>query len=154
MAPEFSMVEVNRFMREAIDEAKRAGSEGEIPVGCVIVDQSGSVIARGHNTREKKLEIHGHAEINAINAAAAAKGSLALQDCALFVTLEPCPMCMGAIAAAQIPAVYTGAAATSISGENSVRLDPWSYPFDLFRGILGDTCEELLKNFFKKNVRK
>jgi tRNA(adenine34) deaminase len=85
------------MMLLALEEAKAAAAEGEVPVGAVITDADGTVIARAHNTRERENKPTGHAEINAIEAAARAIGSRRLSECTLYVTLEPCPMCAGAV---------------------------------------------------------
>lgn len=154
MEPLFSMENAIKYMDAALCEASLAADSGEIPVGCVIVDFSGKTLAKSHNTREKELDVAGHAEIKAINLAAKATGSLNLSDCALFVTLEPCPMCKAAIAASGIKAVFCGAGATSVSGENSVSIKEASLPFELYRGILGDRCEKLLKDFFENKIRR
>ena len=97
------------MMLLAIEEAKTAAAEGEIPVGAVITDSSGSVIARAHNTRERENKPTGHAEINAIEKAAEAVGSRRLGGCTLYVTLEPCPMCAGAVINAGLRRLVYGA---------------------------------------------
>ncbi len=150
----FSMDEAVKYMEEALVEAAEAGRSGDVPVGCVIADKSGKIVSRARNVREKELDISGHAEIKAINLAANERKSLNLSDCALFVTLEPCPMCAAAIAASGIRAVCCGAEASSISGENSVKIKEESIPYDLFRGILGDRCKKLLKDYFEKEIRR
>lgn len=98
----------SEFMREALDEARLALEEGEIPVGAVVV-RGGRVVARAHNTVEKDGDASSHAELLALRAAAAAVGSRRLSDCVLYVTLEPCPMCMGAILNFRLGALCFGA---------------------------------------------
>ena len=150
MDPHFSMTDAEYYMTEALAEASEAGRAGEVPVGCVIVDPSGKIIARGRNTREKELTVHGHAEINAINGAASKLGRLDLSGCSMFVTLEPCPMCLGAIASSGISAVYFGAEASGAPGFSpGLRISRKDCGFEIFSGIMQEKCESLLKDFFK-----
>ena len=98
------------FMRMALEEARRAAEDGDVPVGAVLVQNgTGEILARGRNTREVMQTALGHAEMNAISDACAALGSWRLEDCTLYVTLEPCPMCAGAILHARIPRIVCGA---------------------------------------------
>ncbi|MBQ7446081.1 MAG: nucleoside deaminase [Clostridia bacterium] len=151
MKPMFSITEAESLMKEALLEAGRALEEDEVPVGCVIADTSARIIARSRNTRESSLSIHGHAEINAINSAAAATGSLNLSGLALFVTLEPCPMCAAAIAASGIDAVYFGAPAVFPGARPDViKVLPSSLPYECYRGIMEKECGELVSGFFAK----
>ena len=96
------------YMRQALELAREAAAAGEVPVGCVIV-HDGRVIGRGRNRREEKQAVSSHAEMEAMAQANEALGSWRLEDCTLYVTLEPCPMCAGAIINARIPRVYYGA---------------------------------------------
>ena len=96
------------YMRQALDLAREAAACGEVPVGCVIV-RRGQVVGRGRNRREEKQQTSSHAEMEAIRQANEALGTWRLDDCTLYVTLEPCPMCAGAILNARIPRVYFGA---------------------------------------------
>ncbi|MCR5693584.1 MAG: nucleoside deaminase [Clostridia bacterium] len=155
MEPGFSMTDAEKYMLEALKEAEASRDSGEIPVGCVIVDSSGNIISRAGNTRESALAVHGHAEINALNRAAASLGTLDLSDCSVFVTLQPCLMCTGAIAAANVSALYFGASATSVDGFRegfTVPLNACS--FDVYRGICEESCSEIIKEFFRKKREK
>ncbi len=104
-----------QYMRMALELAREAAAEGEVPVGCVIADENGNVIGRGRNRREEKADATAHAEIEAIREAGEALGSWRLDGCTLYVTLEPCPMCAGAIINARVPAFVYGAA-DAVSG--------------------------------------
>ena len=97
------------YMREAITLAEAALAAGEVPVGCVIADAAGVIVSRGQNTRERSRSALGHAELFAIDEACRARGDWRLDDCTLFVTLEPCPMCAGAIINARVGRVVFGA---------------------------------------------
>ena len=103
------------YMREALELARQAAAEGEVPVGCVIADAQGTIVGRGRNRREQAADATAHAEIEAIRQAGEALGSWRLDGCTLYVTLEPCPMCAGAIINSRIPALVYGAA-DEISG--------------------------------------
>jgi len=144
----------SKFMKEAIKEAKQAYLEGEVPVGAVIV-KDGKIIARGRNTREKDKNALGHAEINAINEACKALSSWRLDETELYVTMEPCPMCAGAIINARIPTVVFGAFdSTCGSFESKVNLSNVGFDFspEIYAGICEEECAGLVKEFFK-NVR-
>ena len=142
------MIDYNTFMRAAIDEARKC--DIDVPVGCVIV-RDGVVIASGHNTREKNQNTIGHAEINAINAACQALSSWQLSDCDLYVTLEPCPMCAGAIKAARIRNVCFGCFNKTDGAAMSVY--NILYPeVCVYGGILEEECSTLITDFFK-NLR-
>jgi tRNA(adenine34) deaminase len=135
-----SFKEVTTNMNEALAEAKKAAAENGVPVGCVITDGSGNIISRARNLPGKSLLVHGHAEILAINEAAEKRGSLNLSDCTLYVTLEPCPMCLGAIESAGIKSVFYGARRPS--GSNGACRVP------CLGGILENECAALLGDFF------
>lgn len=139
-----------KFMERAIDLAKIAAKEGEIPVGAVIV-QGDRIIAEGINTRERENTALGHAEINAIAAACKAKEDWRLDDCDLYVTLEPCVMCAGAILNARIKNVIFGAydytAGAMGSAQNVV---PENSTTTIYSGICETECTEILKDFFKE----
>lgn len=143
-----------KFMKSAIKEAEKAEKIDEIPVGAVIV-QDGKIIARGHNKREIKQDALMHAEINAISKACRKLGSWRLEDCDIYVTLEPCPMCAGAIIQARIENVYFGAYDPKAGCLGSVcdlsGILPHKIKYE--GGIMQTECEELLKSFFK-NLRK
>ena len=140
------------FMKEAIKLAKIASSEGEVPVGAVIV-KDGKIVSRGKNEREKKQNALSHAEIEAINNACKALGSWRLDDCELYVTLEPCPMCAGAIINARIKTLIFGAfdpKAGSIDSVINLCDYPYNHKPEIYGGICEDECLEVLKDFFKK----
>ena len=142
-------------MKEALKEAEKAALEGEVPIGCVIV-KDGKVISRGRNAREKKKNALLHAEMVAIDKACRKLGGWRLWQCEMYVTLEPCPMCCGAIINARIPKVYIGAKDPKGGAMGSI-LDLTEFPFnhkvDTQFGILEEECREKLKTFFQ-NLRK
>lgn len=147
------MVDDNtRFMQYAIQEAERARDVGEVPVGCVIVHE-GEIIGKAHNQRETLQDPTAHAEILAITQAAAHMGSWRLEDAKLYVTLEPCPMCSGAIILARIAEVYFGAtdpkAGTCGTLMNLLEDDRFNHNPALVSGLLADECGALLTDFFR-----
>ena len=137
-------------MQQALEVAKAAAVEKEVPVGCVIVCR-GQVVGRGRNRRETGKTALGHAEIEAIAEACKTLGGWRLWECELFVTLEPCPMCMGAIINSRIPRVVFGAADTKAGCCGSV-VDMAALPFThhprVERGLLEEECSALLAEFF------
>ena len=139
-----------QYMAEALALAKEAGAEGEIPVGCVIV-RNGEIVGRGRNRRETQKTALGHAEIEAISDACKNLGGWRLWDCTLYVTLEPCPMCAGAIINARIPRVVFGAGDEKCGACGSV-CDLFSMPFnhhpEVTKGVLEQESAALLKDFF------
>ncbi len=146
-----NLEEDERWMEEAIAEAKRAATEGEVPVGCVIV-QNGTIVGRGRNRREASQDPTTHAEIIAVQEAAAAIGSWRLLATTLYVTLEPCPMCAGALVNARVPRVVwgcddpkAGATRTLYAIGSDPRLN---HQFDAIGGVLDDDCASLLTEFF------
>ena len=146
-------MEHEKYMREALLLAQSAASAGEIPVGCVIADKDGHIIGRGQNTREKTHSALGHAELNAIEEACAALGDWRLEGCTIYITLEPCPMCTGAIINARIPCVVFGAKEERFGSCGSV-IDLFSERFGhhpaVYGGILEDECTKLFKQFFQE----
>ena len=140
------------FMLEALAEAKKAYSEGEVPVGAVIV-KDGEIIAKCHNQREQKQNALSHAEIECINAACKVLNSWRLEDCELYVTLEPCPMCTGAIINSRIKTVVFGAYDLRAGSMDSV-INLCDYPYnhkpEIYGGILEDECKKLMEEFFKE----
>lgn len=140
-----------QFMREALLLAKQAYEEGEVPVGCVVV-QGDQIVGRGRNRREKNRNALAHAEIEAIHEACTALGGWRLWDCTLYVTLEPCPMCSGAIINARIPRVVFGARDEKCGACGSV-CDLTQMAFNhhpvVEGGLLEDDCACLLTDFFK-----
>lgn len=142
------------FMKKAIAKAKLSAMENEVPVGAVIV-RNGEIIAEGRNMREQKNNALSHAEIEAINNACKKLGKWQLDDCELYVTLEPCPMCTGAIINARIKTVVFGAydlkAGCMDSLINLCDL-PFNHKPEIYGGICEDECKEILEEFFK-NLR-
>lgn len=140
-----------KFMLEALKEAKKAYEKDEIPVGAVIV-KDGKIIAKAHNLREKKQSAIAHAEILAIEKANKKLNSWRLVDCDMYVTLEPCTMCMGAIISSRIKNLYIGTLDAKTGACGSF-VDLSQYKFNhtvnIFKGILQDKCEYILKDFFK-----
>lgn len=143
-------------MKEALKEANKAYAIGEIPVGCVIV-KDGKVIARGYNKRESLQDVTLHAEIIAIKKACKKLGSWRLENCDMFVTLEPCPMCSGAIIQSRIKNLYIGANDPKTGAAGSV-LDLFSYSFNhkvnLYKEVMMDECSTIIKEFFKQLRKK
>lgn len=140
-----------KFMKEAIILAKEAGAMGEVPVGAVIV-KNGEIIARGKNEREAKQNALSHAEIEAINNACETLGSWRLEDCEMYVTLEPCPMCAGAIINSRIKTLIFGAFDSKMGSIDSVinLCDlPYNHKVEVYGGIMEDECLDLIKGFFK-----
>lgn len=146
-----------KWMKEAIKQAKKAAQKDEVPIGCVIVKDD-QIIARAYNKREMKKCSTAHAEILAIEKACKKLGSWRLEDCDLYVTLEPCPMCSGAIIQSRIRNVIFGAydpkggCMGSNMNINDVR--GFNHYPDIEGGILQDECSRLLKEFFKAKRKK
>ena len=141
-------------MKEALKEAKTAALKGEVPVGAVIV-KNGEIIAKGRNMREEKQNALSHAEIEAINEACQKLKSWRLDDCEMYVTLEPCPMCAGAIINARIKTLIFGAfdqKAGSIDSVVNLCDYPYNHKVEVYGGICEDDCLEVLKSFFE-NLR-
>ncbi|MBQ9483063.1 MAG: nucleoside deaminase [Ruminiclostridium sp.] len=140
------------MMLLAIEEAKKAASEGEVPVGAIITDANGNITARAHNTREAENKPTGHAEINAIEAAAKAIGSRRLSECTLYVTLEPCPMCAGAVINSGLKRLVYGAFDEK-GGACSSRVNLFECGFahkPLVRSrVLESECSALMTDFFR-----
>ena len=139
-----------KYMKIALDEARKAYDEGEIPVGAVIV-KDGEIIALGRNDRETTNDATGHAEIVAIREACRKLGGWHLDECELYVTLEPCPMCMGAIVNSRIKRVVFGAKDAKAGACGSV-INMCSYPLNhkptVNSGILSEECAKILSDFF------
>ena len=144
-----------QYMTEAIALAEEAARSGEVPVGCVIIDSGGQIIGRGRNRREADGQATAHAEILAIEAACRALGDWRLGTCSLYVTLEPCPMCAGAIINARIGKVFYGAKDPTLGAAGSVInlfLERFGHEPQLVGGILEAPCGALMTEFFK-NLR-
>lgn len=142
----------NEFMLAAYEMAKQAYDDGEVPVGAVIVREN-EIVAKGRNRREKAKNALLHAEIEAIDNACKALGGWRLWNCELYVTLEPCPMCAGAIINAHIPKVYFGAydfKNGSCGTITNLFEMPYNFKPECVGGIMAEECSSLLKDFFKK----
>ena len=149
------MTDREYYMRQALDLAREAYDQGEVPVGCVITDETGTVIGRGRNMREEKRSALSHAECEAIEMACRAKGDWRLDRCTLYVTLEPCPMCAGAIINARIPTLVYGARDESMGSCASVLNlfeERYGHRPAIYAGVLAQESAELLRRFFQ-NMR-
>ena len=138
------------YMQQALALAREAAAHGEVPVGCVIV-RDGQIIASGRNRREEKQSAASHAEMEAIAQANRLLGTWRLDDCELYVTLEPCPMCAGAILNARIPRVYYGArdeAFGACGGVLNLFMEEFPNRPALVGGVLGEECRQVLADFF------
>ena len=141
------------LMRLALRQAEAASDAGEVPVGCVIADGEGKIIGVGRNRREETHRADAHAEIEAIGQACAALGTWRLDDCTLCVTLEPCPMCAGAIINARIGTVVYGAKEPNFGSCGSVINlfeERYGHHPRLYGGVLGDDCAAILRRFFER----
>ncbi len=142
-----------KFMKEALKEAKKAYDKLEVPVGAVIV-KDGQIIAKAHNLKETKFDTTKHAEILAIQRASRKLNSWRLLDCEMYVTLEPCSMCAGALINSRIKRVYIGASDKKTGAVGSVFNLLEDYTFnhkvEYEKGILKEECENMLKDFFKE----
>ncbi|MGN1001335.1 MAG: nucleoside deaminase [Oscillospiraceae bacterium] len=146
-------MDFEHYMRLALDLAEEAGEAGEVPVGCVIADGSGKVIGYGRNRREETRSVAAHAEMEAIGMACAARGDWRMSDCTLFVTLEPCPMCAGAMINARLGTLVYGAREKLTGSAASVlNLFEENYPARpaIYGGVLAAESEALLRDFFEK----
>ena len=146
-------MEREEYMALALSLAREAAENGEVPVGCVIADAAGNIIGRGRNRRQERPDATAHAEVEAIRQACAALGDWRLEGCTIYITLEPCPMCTGAIINARIPRVVFGAR-EALSGSCGSVIDLFSERYGhrpaVYGGVLGDTCAALLRDFFKE----
>lgn len=138
-----------KFMRMALAEAREAMERDEVPIGAVIVSPRGMVIGRGHNLTEALADVSAHAEMQAITAAAQTLGGKYLQDCTLYVTVEPCLMCAGTIGWAQIGRVVYGAADEKRGYRSFTSRSPFHPRATVTSGVLGEECAELMRTFFK-----
>jgi len=140
------------YMSIALSLAKEAGADGEAPVGSVVVDVNGAVIGRGRNRREKAKSALAHAELEAIEDACNTLSDWRLSDCALYVTLEPCPMCAGAIIMSRIGKVFYGAKDELTGSCGSVInlfMEQYGQSTQIVGGVLANDCSEILTTFFK-----
>ena len=145
-------MEQEYFMQQALALAQEAAVHGEVPVGCVIV-RDGKIIGRGRNRREEKQAVSSHAEMEAMAQANEVLGSWRLEDCDLYVTLEPCPMCAGAILNARVRRVFYGArdrAMGACGGVLNLFMEDFPHHPQLVGGILAEDCQTVLSAFFKE----
>lgn len=151
------MTEDEKYMKEAIRQAKKAYQRDETPIGCVIVS-GGRIIARGYNKRNWKKHTLAHAELIAIHKASRILGDWRLEDCTMYVTLEPCPMCAGAIVQARIPRVVIGSmnakAGCAGSVVNILQMPGFNHQAEVITGVLGEECSGLMTGFFKELRKK
>ncbi|KHD44662.1 tRNA adenosine(34) deaminase TadA [Streptococcus hongkongensis] len=151
---EYSLEEKEQFMREALHEAEKSLAKEEIPIGCVIV-KDGRIIGRGHNAREELNQAIMHAEMMAINEANAHEGNWRLLETTMFVTIEPCVMCSGAIGLARIPKVIYGAANQKFGGTESLYQiltdERLNHRVEVERGVLEADCAAIMQSFFRQN---
>ena len=142
-----------KYMREAIRQAKKAGKLGEVPIGCVIVYQN-KIIGRGYNRRIIDKNVLSHAEIIAIKKACKVMGDWRLEDCTMYVTLEPCPMCAGAIVQARIPRVVIGCMNPKAGCAGSVldmlHEDGFNHQAETSIGMMEEECSTMLKELFRE----
>lgn len=147
------ITEDEKYMKEAIRQAKKAYQREETPIGCVIVS-GGRIIARGYNKRNWKKHTLAHAELIAIHKASRVVGDWRLEDCTMYVTLEPCPMCAGAIVQARIPRVVVGSmnakAGCAGSVVNILQMPGFNHQAEVVTGVLGEECSRLMTGFFKE----
>ena len=140
------------YMTRALELAQRALETGDVPVGCVVADRDGAIIGEGWNRREANGDALAHAEVEAIRAACAHRGGWNLHGCTLYVTLEPCPMCAGAIVNARIDRVYYGAKDDKAGCCGSVLnlfMEDFNHHPRVYGGILKEPCAALLRRFFE-----
>ena len=146
-----------RFMKEALKEAKKAELIDEVPIGCVIVKDD-KIIARGHNVRETKKTPLGHAEIIAISKASKKLNAWRLQDCDIYITLEPCIMCSGAIIQSRIRHIYYGAKDSKggaiESSINVLEAKNINHHPEITSGILEEECSNIISEYFKRKRMK
>lgn len=142
-----------KYMKEALKQAKKAYALGEVPIGCVIV-YGDKIIGRGYNRRNTDKNTLSHAEITAINKASRFIGDWRLEDCTLYVTLEPCQMCSGAIVQARIPEVVIGCmnpkAGCAGSILNILQMPAFNHQVNITQGVLETECSDMLTTFFKE----
>ena len=145
------------FMKQAVKQAKKAYDKLETPIGCVIVHED-KIIARGYNKRNMKKNTLAHAEILAINKASKVLGDWRLEDCTMYVTLEPCPVCAGAIVQARIPRVVIGSmnpkAGCAGSVLNLLQQDGLNHQVEVTKGVLAEECSGLMTSFFRELRKK
>ncbi len=150
--PVMTEKDIESLMQEALREAEKSLEKGEVPVGCVITKEDGTIVGRGHNTPISSLDPTAHGEINALRDAARNRGNYRLPDCLAFVTLEPCPMCSGALVNSRIKRVYFGAGDPGGGGLVSLygigTDDRLNHRIEVVGGVLEDECQRLIRDFF------
>ena len=148
--------EDEKYMKEAIRQAKKAEDIGDVPIGCVIVSD-GKIIARGYNQRNKNKTVLAHAELLAMSKACRKTGDWRLENCTMYITLEPCQMCAGAIVQARVSRVVIGSmnpkAGCGGSVLNLLEMKEFNHQVDVTRGVLEEECSEMLSAFFQ-NLRQ
>lgn len=146
-----------RFMKEALKQAKKAYAIEEVPIGCVIVHEE-KIIARAYNKRNTKKSTLAHAELLAIEKACKKLGDWRLEECTMYITLEPCQMCAGAIVQARIPRVVIGThnkkAGCAGSILNLLQMKEFNHQVELTSGVLEEECSEMMKQFFREMRKK
>ena len=146
-----------KYMKEAVKQAKKAYALGEVPIGCVIVYED-KIIGRGYNRRTIDKNTLAHAELQAIRKASRKMNDWRLEDCTLYVTLEPCQMCSGAIVQARIRRVVVGCmnpkAGCAGSIMNLLQVPQFNHQVELTTGIMGEECSRMMKTFFKELMQK
>ena len=151
------MTQEERYMKEAIRQAKKAEAVGDVPIGCVIVFED-KIIARAYNQRNKKKTTLAHAELLAIQKASKKLGDWRLEECTMYITLEPCQMCAGAIVQARIPKVVIGAmnpkAGCAGSVLNILQVDKFNHQVEIEQGVLKEECSQMLSDFFRQLRKK
>jgi len=142
-----------KYMKAAIAQARKASAIGDVPIGCVIVHED-RIIARGYNRRTADKTVLAHAEIIAIKKACKKIGDWRLEDCTMYVTLEPCPMCAGAIVQARIPRVVIGCmnpkAGCAGSVLNLLQEDGFNHQVEVQSGVMEEVCSQMMKDFFRE----
>ena len=147
------VTEKEKYMKAALELAADAADDGEVPVGCVIVDGGGEIVGRGRNRREMCKNALCHAEIEAIDAACRKLGDWRLDSCTMYVTLEPCPMCAGAIINARIPRLIYGArepCSGSCGSVINLFMENYGFSPQVEGGVLEAQCRDVLRGFFEK----
>ncbi len=149
--PRLRLTDDERYMKEAMKQARKAYALGEVPIGCVIVHE-GKIIGRGYNRRNTDKNTLAHAEITAIRKASKVIGDWRLEECTLYVTLEPCQMCAGAIVQARIPKVVMACmnpkAGCAGSILNILDMPQFNHQVESVRGVMEEECSRMLKEFF------
>ena len=147
-----------KYMHLAFEQAKKAEEQGEVPIGAIVVDKDGNVIGEGYNRRELDEDATQHAEMIAIRQACKKLNSWRLVDCSLFITLEPCPMCSGAIINSRLAEVYYGAFDPKAGAAGSVidlfKVEKFNHHPKIYGGLFKDQAAQMLKDFYREIRRK